>query len=111
MSKKNLAFEERVYLDNISEKCGLGVEEAKNLEINIRKEMKLSPPGFIEEYSGGLTILSKSRRIKDEHPFKKLDSTYVSKGRISAKAAQSLKKKISEKALESDEPSDPVSSF
>lgn len=95
-TKNNFTLKERVYLDRIAEKRGLDSEQAKALEINVRKEMKLPPLDFSKEYNSAF----EGRIFKgeeDEQFLKELEDTYVTRARISKAKALSMITEAKEK--------------
>jgi len=85
---------ERAYLDKIAERKGLSPEEAKALEINIRKEMRFPPLDFAKEYKKAFEdLLIKKRGKEDIYP-DELYGVYVRKDRISKTQARLIREKV-----------------
>jgi serine/threonine protein kinase len=93
LTKTDITLAERVYLDEIAGKKGLGVKEANTLEINIRQEMGLTPLDFKREYENAfMDLLLKGR--KESHYRDELERTYTGKGRISQTQAKWIREKV-----------------
>ena len=94
LTKTDITLAERVYLDEIAGKKGLGVKEAETLEINIRQEMGLSPLDFSREYEKACIDLLLKGRENEAHYRDELERTYIKKGRISHNQARSIREKV-----------------
>jgi len=94
LTKSYTSLTERAYLDKIAERKGLGPEEAKSLEINIRKEMRLSPLDFTKEYKKALEDLLKKRRETEDIDTDELYRVYVRKDRLSKTHARLIREKM-----------------
>lgn len=97
LSKSDIAFRERAYLDRIAERKGLTPEEAQGLEVNIRKEMRLPPLDFGKEYRKSLSDLLSLGEGEEEENLEQMERTYVIKDRISAIQARMLREQAGEK--------------
>ena len=94
LTKKDLTLAERAYLDKIAERKRLSPEEARDLEINIRKEIRLPPLDFIKEYKKAFKDILLKGREKDNTYLDDLDRTYVKNHRISKTEARLLREKV-----------------
>jgi serine/threonine-protein kinase len=94
LTKTDIALAERVYLDEIAGKKGLGVKEAEALEINIRQEMGLSPLDFTREYEKAFIDLLIKGRENEAQYRDELEKTYAKKGRISQTQARLIREKV-----------------
>jgi serine/threonine-protein kinase len=94
LTKTDITLAERVYLDEIAGKKGLGVKEAEALEINIRLEMGLSPLDFTREYEKAFIDLLIKGRENEAQYRDELETTYAKKGRISQTQARLIRKKV-----------------
>ncbi len=94
LTKSYTSLAERAYLDKIAEKKGLGPGEAKRLEINIRKEMRLPPLDFTKEYKKALEDLLKKRRETEDIDRDELYRVYVRKDRLSETHARLIREKV-----------------
>ncbi len=94
LTKSYTSLTERAYLDKIAERKGLGPEEAKSLEINIRKEMRLTPLDFTKEYKKALEDLLKKRREAEDIDTDELYRVYVRKDRLSKTHARLIREKM-----------------
>ena len=95
LTKNNITSSERSYLDKIASRKGLAPEEAKALEISMRKEMGLPSLDFTKEYRDALNDLLLRGREKEDVYLDKLEKIYVRKDRISAGKAKSIRKEMS----------------
>lgn len=93
LTKTDITLAERVYLDEIAGKKGLGVKEAEALEINIRQEMGLTPLDFTREYENAFIDILLKGREKTYHR-DELERTYTKKGRISQTQARLICEKV-----------------
>ena len=94
LTKRYTSLAERAYLDKIAERKGLGPGEAKRLEINIRKEMRLPPLDFTKEYKKALEDLLKKRRESEDIDTDKLYRVYVRQDRLSKTHARLIREKM-----------------
>ena len=97
LSKSDITFRERVYLDRIAKRKGLTPEEAEGLEVNIRKEMRLPPLDFGKEYKKSLKDLLSLGEGKGDENLEQMERTYVIRDRISAIQARMLREQAGEK--------------
>ena len=95
LTKNNITSSERSYLDKIASRKGLAPEEAKALEISMRKEMDLPSLDFTKEYRDALNDLLLRGREKEDVYLDKLEKIYVRKDRISTGKAKSIRKEMS----------------
>ena len=95
LTKNDITSSERSYLDKIASRKGLAPEEAKALEISMRKEMGLPSLDFTKEYRDALNDLLLRGREKEDVYLDKLEKIYVRKDRISAGKAKSIRKEMS----------------
>jgi serine/threonine protein kinase len=95
LTKNNITSSERSYLDKIASRKGLAPEEAKALEISMRKEMGLPNLDFAKEYEDAFKDLLSRGRGKEDIHLDQLEKIYVRKGRISVEKARSIRKEIS----------------
>jgi serine/threonine protein kinase len=77
LTKKDITRAERAYLDKIAWKRGLTTEEAMDLEVNIRKEMRLPPLDFSREYGRVSADLSARGEEGEDRCPEELIETYV----------------------------------
>jgi hypothetical protein len=82
-------------LDKIASRKGLAPEEAKALEINMRKEMGLPSLDFAKEYEDAFNDLLVRGREKENMYLNNLEKIYVRKDRISTQKARSIRKEMS----------------
>lgn len=97
LTKNNITSSERAYLDKIASRKGLAPEEAKALEISMRKEMGLPSLDFAKEYEDALNDLLVRGREKEDMYLDRLEKIYVRKGRISNQKARSIIKGMNKK--------------
>jgi serine/threonine protein kinase len=95
LTKNNITSSERSYLDKIASRKGLAPQEAKALEINMRKEMGLPSLDFAKEYGDAFNDLLVRGKEKENVYLDNLEKIYVRKGRISIEKARSIRKEIS----------------
>jgi serine/threonine protein kinase len=95
LTKNNITSSERSYLDKIASRKGLAPEEAKALEIGMRKEMGLPSLDFIKEYRDAFNDLLLRGREKEDVYLDKLEKIYVRKDRISTEKARTIRKEMS----------------
>jgi serine/threonine protein kinase len=95
LTKNDITSSERSYLDKIASRKGLAPEEAKALEIGMRKEMGLPSLDFIKEYRDALNDLLLRGREKEDVYLDKLEMIYVRKDRISTEKARTIRKEMS----------------
>ena len=95
LTKNNITSSERSYLDRIASRKGLAPEEAKALEISMRKEMGLPGLDFTKEYRDAFNDLLLRGREKEDRYLYKLERIYLRKDRISAEKARSIRKEMS----------------
>ena len=95
LTKTNITSSERAYLDKIASRKGLAPEEAKALEINMRKEMGLPRLDFAKEYENAFNDLSVRGKDKENMYLDRLEKIYVRKGRISTQKARSIREEMS----------------
>jgi serine/threonine protein kinase len=94
LPKPEMTLPERNYLDEIAHKKGLGREEAERLEINIRRELGISPLDFASEYQKAFADLVQKGRDQDETHLGLLNRVYIEKGRLSDREARSVREDI-----------------
>jgi serine/threonine-protein kinase len=95
LTKNDITSSERSYLDKIASRKGLDPEEAKALEMSMRKEMGLPSLDFTKEYRDALNDLLLRGRGKKGMYLDKLEKIYVRKDRISTEKARSIRKEMS----------------
>lgn len=95
LTKYNITSSERSYLDKIASRKGLAPEEAKALEMNMRKEMGLPSLDFAKEYEEAFKDLLVRGREKENMYLDILEKIYVRKDRISTQKARSIRKEMS----------------
>jgi serine/threonine-protein kinase len=94
LSKSDISLRERVYLDRIAKRKGLAPQEAKALEINIRKEMRLPPLDFSREYRKSFMGLLTGGEGKEDSYLDEMERTYVIMDRVSAIEAKMLREEV-----------------
>ncbi len=82
LTKYNITSSERSYLDKIASRKGLAPEEAKALEMNMRKEMGLPSLDFAKEYEKAFKDLLVRGREKENMYLDILEKIYVRKDRL-----------------------------
>jgi serine/threonine protein kinase len=91
LPKPEMTWLERNYLDEIARKKGLGWEESKKLEKNIRRELGIPPLDFAAEYRRAFADLVEKGREKDVSQLRLLNRIYVERGRVSDEEARSVR--------------------
>jgi serine/threonine-protein kinase len=92
LTKDDITSSERAYLDKIASRKGLAPEEAKALEIGMRKEMGLPSLDFAKAYKDAFNDLMSRGREKEDIHLNTLEKIYVREDRISREKARSIRK-------------------
>jgi hypothetical protein len=96
LEEDTITVDERMELDQfLDEESDLTYEQADAIEKQVRKELKLPPRNWKQEYQDSCTFLvdTYKRRIPKEE-LEKLQATYIDSRRVSLKEAQAIANEV-----------------